>query len=65
VTGSSCLKNASSSAVVDENGIKDTWKKDIENLMSEENDWVPGVSWCKRRACRLYCYLRLLLHWKI
>ena len=38
MTSVECLKNASGKLVVDENGIKETWKQHIERLMNEEND---------------------------
>ena len=29
---------------VDEKGIKDSWKKYMEKLMNEENEWDHGIS---------------------
>jgi len=44
VTGSNCLKDATGKVVIDENGIKDIWKKHIETLMNKENEWDHEVS---------------------
>jgi len=30
--------------IVDEKGIKDTWKEYTEKLMNEENEWDRGIS---------------------
>jgi len=37
ITGSYCLKDVSGKVIVDEKGIKDTWKEYMEKLMNEEN----------------------------
>jgi len=39
ITGSNCLKGVSGKVIVDEKGIKDSWKEYIEKLMNEENEW--------------------------
>jgi len=38
ITGSNCLKGVSGKVIVDEKGIKDSWKEYIEKLMNEENE---------------------------
>ena len=30
--------------IVDEKGLKDTWKEYMEKLMNEENEWDHGIS---------------------
>ena len=35
ITGPNCLKGVSGKVIVDEKGIKDTWKEYIEKLMNE------------------------------
>jgi len=42
--GSSCLKGVSGKVIVDEKGIKDSWKECMEKLMNEENEWDHGIS---------------------
>jgi len=44
ITGSNCLKGVSGKVIVDEKGIKDSWKKYMEKLMNEENEWDHGIS---------------------
>jgi len=39
ITGLNCLKGVSGKVIVDEKGIKDSWKKYTEKLMNEENEW--------------------------
>jgi len=36
--GSSCLKGVSGKVIVDDKGIKDSWKEFMEMLMNEENE---------------------------
>ena len=43
ITGSYCLKDVSGKVIVDEKGIKDTWKEYMEKLMNEENEWDHSV----------------------
>jgi len=38
ITGSNCLKGVSGKVIVDEKGIKDSWKEYMEKLMNEENE---------------------------
>jgi len=38
ITGSNCLKGVSGKVLVDEKGIKDSWKEYMEKLMIEENE---------------------------
>ena len=47
ITGSNCLKGVSGKVIVDEKGIKDSWKECMEKaekLMNEENEWDHGIS---------------------
>ena len=44
VTGSNCLKGVSGKVIVDEKGIKDSWKKYVEKLVNEENVWDHRIS---------------------
>ena len=44
ITGSNCLKGVSSKVIVNEKGIKDSWKEYMEKLMNEENEWDHGIS---------------------
>jgi len=37
-SGLSCIKGASGKMIVDDKGIKDSWKEYIEKLMNEENE---------------------------
>jgi len=39
ITRSNCLKGVSGKVVVDEKGIKDSWKEYIEKLINDENEW--------------------------
>ena len=36
ITGLNCIKGASGKVIVDDKGIKDSWK---EYMMNEENEW--------------------------
>jgi len=38
ITGPVCPKGASDRVIVDEKGIKDSWKEYVEKLMNEENE---------------------------
>ena len=44
ITGSNCLKGVSGKVIVDEKGIKDSWKEYMEKLMNEGNEWDHSVS---------------------
>jgi len=44
ITGSNCLKGVSGKVIVDEKGIKDSWKEYLEKLMNEENEWDHRIS---------------------
>jgi len=44
ITGSNCLKRVSGKVIVDEKGIKDSWKEYMEKLINEENEWDHGIS---------------------
>jgi len=37
ITGSNCLKRVSGKVIVDEKGIKDSWKEYMEKVMNEQN----------------------------
>ena len=39
VTELNCIKRASGKVIVDDKGIKDSWKEYMEKLMNEENEW--------------------------
>jgi len=39
ITGSNCLKGVLGKVIVDEKGIKYSWKEYMEKLMNEENEW--------------------------
>ena len=43
ITGSNCLKVVSGKVIVDEKGIKDSWKEYMEKLTNEENEWDHGI----------------------
>ena len=38
ITGLNCIKGASGKVIVDDKGIKDSWKEYMEKLMNEENE---------------------------
>ena len=38
------LERVSGKVIVDEEGIKDTWKEYMEKLMNEENEWDHSIS---------------------
>ena len=42
ITWSNCLKGVSGKVIVDEKGIKDTWKEYMEKLMNKENNGSIG-----------------------
>jgi len=44
ITGSNCLKGVSGKVIVDQKGIKDSWKEYVEKLMNEENEWDHRIS---------------------
>jgi len=44
ITGLNCIKGASRKVIVDDKGIKDTWKEYMEKLMNEENEWDHKIS---------------------
>ena len=39
ITGLNCIKGASGKVIVDDKGIKDSWKEYMRKLMNEENEW--------------------------
>ena len=44
ITGLNCIKGASGKVIVDDKGIKDSWKEYVEKLMNEENEWDHKIS---------------------
>ena len=44
ITGLNCIKGASGKVIVDDKGVKDSWKEYMEKLMNEENEWDHKVS---------------------
>jgi len=44
ITASNCLKGVSGKVIVDEKGIKDSWKEYMEKLMNEANEWHHKIS---------------------
>jgi len=44
ITGLNCIKGASGKVIVDDKGIKDSWKDYMEKLMNEENEWDHKIS---------------------
>jgi len=44
ITGSKCLKGVSGKVIVDEKGIKDSWKEYTEKPMNEENECDYRIS---------------------
>ena len=44
ITGPNCLKGVSGKVIVDEKGIKDSWKEYMEKVTNEENEWDHGIS---------------------
>ena len=44
ITGLNRIKGASGKVIVDDKGIKDSWKEYTEKLMNEENEWDHKIS---------------------
>jgi len=44
ITGLNCIKGASRKVIVDDKGIKDSWKEYMEKLKNEENEWDHKIS---------------------
>ena len=44
ITGLNCVKGAPGKVIVDDKGIKDSWKEYVEKLMNEENEWDHKIS---------------------
>jgi len=44
ITGLNCIKGASGKVIVDDKGIKDSWKEYMEKLMNEEKEWDHNIS---------------------
>jgi len=54
---SNWLKGVSAKVTVDEKGIKDSWKKYMEKLMNEENEWDHRISaGVKKRTSWCHCH---------
>jgi len=51
ITGPNCLKGVSGKVIVDEKGIKDSWKQYMEKLMNEENEWDHRISCLSFTIC--------------
>ena len=43
MTGSNYIKGTSGKVIVDEKGIRESWKEYMEKLMNEENEWDHGI----------------------
>jgi len=43
ITGSNCLTGVSGKVILDDKGIKDSWKEYMEKLMKEENEWEHRI----------------------
>jgi len=44
IMGSNCLKGVSGKVIVDEKGIKDSWKEYMEKLVNKENELDQTIS---------------------
>ena len=44
ITRLNCTKGASGKVIVDNKGIKDSWKEYMEKLMNEDNEWDHKMS---------------------
>jgi len=44
ITRLNCIKGASGKVVVNDKGIKDSWKEYMEKLVNEENEWDHKIS---------------------
>jgi len=44
ITRLNCIKGASGKVMVDDKGIKNSWKEYMEKLMNEENKWDHKIS---------------------
>ena len=44
ITGLNCIKGASGKVIVDDKGIKDSWREFMEKSMNEENEWDHMIS---------------------
>jgi hypothetical protein len=55
VVGGNCLKNGEGKLVIDSDGIKDAWKKYMERLLNEENNWDKDTTCDKTEGpmCRI------------
>ena len=54
ITGLNCTKGASGKVIVDDKGIKDSWKEYMEKLINEENEWDHKSIW--RRFPLIYAF---------
>jgi len=41
--GSNCLKRVLGKVIVDDKGIKDSWKEYMEKLMNDKNEWDDRI----------------------
>jgi len=60
ITGSNCLKGVSGKVIIDEKGIKDSWKEYMEKLMNEEHERDHGISAEKDQQTALKVSQRIL-----
>jgi len=44
IMGSNCLKGVSGQVIVDEKGIKNSWKEYMKKPINEENEWDHRIS---------------------
>jgi len=44
ITGINCIKGASGKVIVDDKGIRDSWKEYMEKLMNKDNEWDCKIS---------------------
>jgi len=44
ITGINCIKGASGKVIVDDKGIRDSWKEYMEKLMNKDNEWDRKIS---------------------
>jgi len=71
ITGTNCLKGVSGRVIVNEKGIKDSWKEYMQKLTNEENEWDHRtVKWtwlcvCARNkksmGSKTLCHISLIL----
>ena len=61
--GANCLKGVLGKVIVDEKGMKDSWKKYMEKLTNEENKWDHRISaGVKEGPADVSGWMKLLQH---